>query len=594
VGRQLQQLLVPLEPPVLPDFESVDRAEGWAGIVALVPDNGNAPRTSGIRLTRNGGDSLELRLAPLSVLAREAPSGDAPLEPGRDLQRFAAVLEALPGYCYTVDRNLTFTSSAGQGLAVLNLRPGQVIGLNLRDLWGTRDCTYEPLVCHLKALAGISTSYKDVCLGRSIELRVQPLRDAAGGVCGAIGVAIDVTEREQARDEQAKLAAQLRQAQKLEAIGRLAGGLAHDFNNYLTCILGNLSLLEAHVPRGSDAESFLQQANAAVDGAASLTRQLLAFSRTQLVQPRPLNLSALVERSSKLWRRVLGDNIVLSTRCAADLWSVNADPGQVEQALVNLVLNARDAISGEGEVVVATRNLELTCRSAELPEGLSPGKYVALSVQDTGRGLTELERQRLFEPFFTTKEVGEGTGLGLATVCSTVQQLGGAIRVQSEQGKGSTFQILLPQVDAAAASELPYCASRGLSSARGGTETILLVEDEPLVLELAQRTLQQLGYDVLPCSTPDQALCCFGEYQSKVQLIVTDLVMPRMSGKELAGRINALSPGVPVLFSSGYGESTVAQQGVVDDGVHYISKPYPPRELADKVRMLLDLRHARG
>jgi signal transduction histidine kinase/CheY-like chemotaxis protein len=599
VGRKLQQLLVPLEPAALPDFDSVDGAEGWSGIVALVPDNGNAPRTSGIRLTRasagaGGGDLLELRLAPLSVLAGEAPNGDAPLEAGRDLQRFAALLELVPGYCYTVDRNLAFTSSAGKGLAALNLRPGQVIGVNLRDLWGTQEDTYEPLVCHLKALAGISTNYSDVCLGRSIELLIRPLRDAEGVVVGAIGVAIDVTEREQARDEQRKLTAQLRQAQKMEAIGRLAGGLAHDFNNYLTCILGNLSLLEAHAPRGSDAESFLLQASSAVDSAASLTRQLLAFSRAQVVHPRPVNLSVLVERSSKLWMRLLGDNITLRTDCAGDLWSVNADAGQLEQALVNLVMNARDAIAGAGEVVVATRNCELLPGS-DLLQGsdLLPGKYVELSVQDTGRGLSDLERQRLFEPFFTTKDVGEGTGLGLSTVNATVQQNRGAIRVESAQGKGTTFHILLPQVDAVAAYELPYGArGRALSAAPGGTETILLVEDEPLVLEMAQRTLQQLGYNVLPCSSADEALRTFGEYQSKVQLLVTDLMMPRMNGKELASRISALSPGVPVLFSSGYGESMVAQQGVVDDGVHYIGKPYRPRELADRVRNLLDQRSA--
>lgn len=595
VGRKLQQLLVPLEPAVLPDFDSVDRTEGWSGIVALLPDNGNAPRTSGIRLTRNGGDSLELRLAPLSVLAKESPNGDAPLEAGRDLQRFAALLEQLPGYCYTVDRNLTFTSSAGKGLGVLNLRPGQVIGVNLRDLWGTRDETYEPLICHLKALAGISTSYEDVCLGRSIELLIRPLYDAERSVIGAIGVAIDVTEREQAREKHAQLAAQLRQAQKMEAIGRLAGGLAHDFNNYLTCILGNLSLLEVHTPPGSEAAAFLQQANAAVDSAASLTRQMLAFSRKQVLHPRPLNLSALVERSSKLWLRLLGDDIALRTQCAGDLWTVNVDAGQLEQALVNLVMNARDAIAGGGEVVVATRNVELRSGSAELSEAkpaeeLLPGRYVELSVQDTGRGLSDLEHQRLFEPFFTTKDVGEGTGLGLATVYAAVQQNGGAIRVESEQGRGTTFRLLLPRVDAVATSELPQGAGGGLSLAPRGRETVLLVEDEPLVLELAQRTLQQLGYNVLPCATPDQALRTFGEYQSKVQLLVTDLAMPRMTGTELASRITALSPGVPVLFSSGHGESIVAEQGVVDDGVHYISKPYRPRELADKVRHLLDQR----
>jgi two-component system, cell cycle sensor histidine kinase and response regulator CckA len=499
----------------------------------------------------------------------------------------------MPGYCYTVNRDLVFTSSAGKGLAALNLRAGQVIGVNLRDLWGTRTDTYEPLVCHLKALAGIPATYKDVCLGRSLEYLIRPLRDGEGNVVGAIGVAVDVTDLEDARQEQGRLAAQLRQAQKMEAVGRLAGGVAHDFNNFLTCIMGNLSLLEAAIPRGSEAESFLVQANAAVDSAASLTRQLLAFSRKQVISPRPIDLGSLVERLSKILERLVGDRIGVRIECDPGLWSVNADPGQIEQVLVNLVMNARDAIAGDGQIVIETRNLDLSGPGASLPEALRPGPYVALSVKDTGRGLSDVERGRLFEPFFTTKDVGEGTGLGLATVYGAVQQNGGAITVDSELGKGTTFRILLPRVDAAASQEAALGGVRGGPAAvAGGTETVLLVEDEPLVLELAHRTLQQLGYNVLPCATPDEALRTFGEYQSRIELLVTDLVMPRMNGKELAARITALSPGVPVLFSSGYGENIIAKQGVIDDGLNFIGKPYRPRELAAKVRALLDRRRA--
>jgi signal transduction histidine kinase len=594
IGRKLEQLLVALEPDALPDFDSVRRAGSWSGIVALVPTNGNAPRTTGIRLsTPEGADSLELRLAPLSVLAAEGPSTDAPMEPGRDLQRLAAILEVVPGYCYTVNRELVFTSSAGKGLEALGLRPGQVIGVNLRDLWGTRTDTYEPLVCHLKALAGIPTSYQDVCMGRSIEYLIRPLRGGDGSVVGATGVGIDVTEREQAREAQAKLAAQLRQAQKMEAVGRLAGGVAHDFNNFLTCIMGNLALLEGHLAKGSEAEGFLVEANAAVDSAASLTRQLLAFSRKQVISPRPIDLSSLVERLSKILERLVGDRIALRTECERELWSVSADPGQIEQVLVNLVTNAKDAIAGDGQIVIETRNLDLSGPGASLPEALRPGRYVALAVRDTGRGLSDVERSRLFEPFFTTKDVGEGTGLGLATVYGAVQQNGGAITVDSELGKGSTFRILLPQVDAAASPEAALGGARGGPAAvAGGTETILLVEDEPMVLELAHRTLQQLGYNVLPCSGPDEALRTFGEYQSRIELLVTDLVMPRMNGKELAARITALSPGVPVLFSSGFGENIIAKQGVIDDGLHFIGKPYRPHDLASKVRGLLDRRRA--
>jgi two-component system, cell cycle sensor histidine kinase and response regulator CckA len=593
VGRKLTQLLVALEPGALPELGSVPRDGAWSGIVALLPTNGNAPRTTGIRLTRaDASGALELQLAPLSVLATEAPTGDAPLEAGRDLQRFAALLEFMPGYCYTVDRDLTFTSSSGKGLAALNLRAGQVIGMNLRALWGTREDTYEPLVCHLKALAGIASTYKDVCLGRSLEYLIRPLRAADGNVTGAIGVAVDVTDAEQARQDREKLTAQLRQAQRMEAIGRLAGGVAHDFNNFLTCIMGNLSLLEAHVAKGSDAEGFLAQANAAVDSAAAISRQLLAFSRKQVISPRPVDLSSLVERLHNILERLAGTRIRLQTHCDPELWSVNADAGQLEQVLVNLVMNARDAISEEGEIVIEARNRTLDMSGGQLPEPLGPGQYVVLSVTDSGRGLSDVERSRLFEPFFTTKELGEGTGLGLATVSGAVKECGGAITVESELGKGSTFRILLPRVARAVALEAaPAAKGRSALAVTGGTETILLVEDEPLVLELAHRTLQQLGYNVLPCASADEALRIFGEYQSRIQLVLTDLVMPRMNGKELAARIRAFSPGVPVLYSSGHGENIVAHQGA-SEGLHFIGKPYRPRELAAKVRQLLDARRS--
>jgi signal transduction histidine kinase len=595
LGRRIDQLLVALEPEALPDLLSVQCAGTWSGVVALVPSNGNAPRTTGIRLTRSG-DGLELQLAPLSLLASEGPSGDAPLEPGRDLQRFAALLEMVPGYCYTVDRDLTFTSSAGKGLGVLNLRPGQVIGVNLRALWGTREDTYEPLVCHLKALAGISSTYRDVCLGRSIEYLIRPLRSDSGDVVGAIGVAIDVTEAEHARQEREKLVARLRQAQKLEAMGRLGGSVAHDFNNFLTCIMGNLSLLEKHV-MGSEAEALIAQTNVALDSAASLTRQLLAFSRKQVFSPRPLNASSLVERMHKILQRLAGTRISVQTDCHPELWSVNADAGQLEQVLVNLVLNARDAISDEGKIVISTSNYragtpqpeEALDRVGAPPPELRAGNYVALSVSDSGRGLSDVERVQLFEPFLTTRDLGQGAGIGLAMVYSTVRQSGGTVTVESEPGKGTTFRVLLPRVEAAPAPEAATGPGGRELAVAGGTETVLLVEDEPLVLEFAQRTLQQLGYNVLPCSSSDEALRVFGEAQSRIQLVVTDVLLPRLSGKDLVSRLRALSPGVAVLFCSGSDQAPLEELG---SGCDIIDKPYRPRELATKVRQLLDQRRS--
>ncbi|MET0410115.1 MAG: ATP-binding protein [Polyangiaceae bacterium] len=519
-------------------------------------------------------------------------TADVPLEAQRDLQRFAAVLELLPGYCYTVDRELVFTSSAGKGLANLQLEPGQVVGSNLRDLWGPHEETYEPLVCHKKALAGSESRYSDFCLGRSIEYLIRPLRAADGRVVGAIGVALDVTELAQAREQQAKLTAQLLQAQKLEALGRLAGGVAHDFNNFLTCIMGNLALIERHVSHAPEADAFLTQANAAVDSAASLTRQLLAFTRKQVISPRPIQLNGLIARLATILQRLAGHRIGLALDCGSELWNVNADPGQIEQVVVNLVMNARDAISDQGKITIETRNLDLSAADAALPVGLAAGQYVRLSVTDNGRGLTDIVKAHLFEPFFTTKESGAGTGLGLANARDAVLQNGGVISVESEHGKGSAFRVFLPRVHAPAASDSTRPSRSHAFDVAGGTETILLVEDEPLVLDLAHRTLQALGYNVLPCAGPDDALRTFAEYQSRIALLVTDLVMPRMNGKELAGRFTALSPSVAVLFSSGHGESVLSELGVRDDGLHFIAKPYRPGELAAKVRGLLDRREA--
>jgi signal transduction histidine kinase len=598
LGRNIEQLIVALEPAALPELDSLAPGVPWSGLVALVPTDGRTPQTAEIQLDRTSG-SLELRLSrppeagvSIGVSAvpsqRKASSPPAAEAAVHDSQRLEAILECMPGFCYTVNRDLVFTSSSGSGLGNLNLAPGQVVGMQLFDMWGTREATYEPLVCHLKALAGIPTRYQDFCLGRSLEYQIRPLRDGDGNVIGAIGVGFDVTDREHAREEQAKLTAQLRQAQKMEAIGRLAGGVAHDFNNLLTCIMGNLSLLEGRVTK--DAEVCLVEANAAVDSASSLTRQLLAFSRKQVINPRPISLSALVERLSRILERLVGARIALRTGCESPLWSVNADAGQLEQVLVNLVMNARDAISDEGEIVIETRNLSLGHPEPEPPEPLQRGDYVQLSVRDSGRGLSDVVRARLFEPFFTTKDFGAGTGLGLATVYGAVQQNGGAISVESALGQGSTFRILLPRVHSASTLDTGSMSSAPPVAVSGGTETILLVEDEPSVLELAHCTLQQLGYNVLPCSGPDEALRTFAEYQHRIQLLVTDVVMPRMNGKELAARISALSPGVSVLFSSGYGENIIAKQGVIDDGLHFIGKPYRPRELAAKVRLLLDQR----
>jgi two-component system, cell cycle sensor histidine kinase and response regulator CckA len=600
-GRQLRQLVVPLEPAELPDLTRLAGGDGFEATVAVGGREGATPCARLLTLRASSeADELFMTVLPLPSYAGKDTQAQsvAPVSLSashQSMQQFRALLDHMPGFSYTVDRNLTFTSSVGAGLHSLKLAESQLVGASLLDTWGTRDPSYEPLACHLRALAGIPQKYQDVCLGRSLEYQLRPLRNAEGEVVGVIGVGFDVTERELAREEQAKLTAQLRQAQRLEAIGRLAGGVAHDFNNLLTCIMGNLTLAEGQVPPNSKLTHFLNGASAAAESAATLTRQLLAFGRKQVIEPRPVNLSALIERIKGMLERLIGESITLRTNTAADLWHVHADPGQLEQVLVNLVANARDAITGHGEIVVQTENYELLPSESE-HHGLRPGRYALLSVRDTGRGMSDVVRSRLFEPFFTTKETGAGTGLGLATVYGAVQQNGGTVTVDSTLGQGSVFRIYLPMVAVDVAVAVPSDAGVPASSPRsqGGTETILLVEDEPLVLELARCTLEQLGYNVLPCSSPDEALRTFNEYQQRIGLLVTDVVMPRMNGKELASRVRSLQPGIAVLFSSGYGEDIIAKQGVLDAGLDFIGKPYRPSELGAKVRAILDRRLARA
>jgi len=374
----------------------------------------------------------------------------------------------------------------------------------------------------------------------------------------------------------------------MESVGQLAGGIAHDFNNLLTCIMGNVALAIDLTEPQSRTAVMLRGAASAADSAATLTRQLLAFSRKQVIEPRPLKLDELVERVQTMLRRLIGQEVTLKCSSVEDLWFVCADPGQLEQILVNLVVNARDAISGKGTIVISTENQELEENDCSVGQ-LAPGQYVHMTVKDDGQGMSEQVRLKLFEPFFTTKELGEGTGLGLATVYGSIQQNGGEITVQSALGEGSEFHIYLPRVAAPMGirkEETPTRPSDRVAS--GGSEHILLVEDEVSVLELSQRALESLGYHVYACPSADEALRLLENNDRRIDLVVTDVVMPRINGKELAGRIAALHPGMPILFTSGYGESIIATNGVIDSDLHFLAKPYRPAQLARKVREVLD------
>jgi two-component system cell cycle sensor histidine kinase/response regulator CckA len=378
---------------------------------------------------------------------------------------------------------------------------------------------------------------------------------------------------------------QLRQAQKMEAVGRLAGGIAHDFNNLLTAIFGYSDLLGQDLPPASPAHEDLKEIRNAATRAAGLTGQLLAFSRQQVLQPVVLNINDVMENIEKMLRRLLGEDIALETHLAPDLGNAKADPGQLEQVIMNLVVNARDAMPTGGKLTVETSNVVLSADYAGAHRPVEPGEYVMVAISDSGIGMDETVKARLFEPFFTTKEVGTGTGLGLATVYGIVKQSGGYIWAYSEPGHGATFKFYLPRVRAPVA-ETKKAEPTGATL--GGTETILLAEDDEPLRRLARELLVKLGYHVLEAADPPAALALARTYPGEIHIVVSDVVMPGQSGLQLARQVAADRPLVKVLFMSGYTDEAIVRHGLLDPGSNFLQKPFTPAVLARKVREVLD------
>ncbi|HXV42230.1 MAG TPA: ATP-binding protein, partial [Anaerolineae bacterium] len=395
----------------------------------------------------------------------------------------------------------------------------------------------------------------------------------------------EITERKRAEEIRTQLEQQLLHLQKLEAVGRLAGGVAHDFNNLLTAILGFAGMALAALPADHPACSDIQGIQNTVQRAANLTRQLLTFARRQFIDPQVINLNDVVLNIEKMLSRLIGEDIKLTTTLDQGLGPVKADPGQLEQVLVNLAVNARDAMPNGGELVIETANVTLDHHYARRHVEVTPGDYVLLAVSDTGMGMTEEVKTRLFEPFFTTKEVGKGTGLGLATCFGIVKQSGGHIRAYSESGEGTTFKIYLPRVGGVAS---PLLKPEPLDLLAQGTETILLAEDEAAVRDLAARALRQQGYTVLEAATGKEALR-LAQLEKEIHLLVTDMVMPQMAGTELADRLKTARPSLKVLFMSGYTDSKIIRYGLPHSGIAFLQKPFSAQRLIRKVRDMLDL-----
>ena len=418
-----------------------------------------------------------------------------------------------------------------------------------------------------------------------VSISTAPLTDGGGRPAGVVAIYTDITDRRRAEEELRQSQAQLRQAQKMEAVGRLAGGIAHDFNNLLTAILSYSEMLLGELPPSDPMREDLEQIRRAGARAADLTHQLLAFSRRQLLQLRPVDLNVVVGGLDRMLRRLIGEDVELRTILAPDLRLTLADPGQLEQVLVNLAVNSRDAMPQGGRLVISTANTEVGQGVGPRLDQLQPGSYVSLTVEDTGTGMEPEVRERIFEPFFTTKGPGTGTGLGLSTVYGIVKQVGGSILVASEPGAGSTFTIYLPvSEDGGAAAP----ASPPAGPVRGAAETILLVEDEQLVRHLTREILVRNGYRVLEAPDGPEALALAAGFEGTIHLMLTDVVMPRMSGPELVERILPSRPAMRVLYVSGYSEEAIARQGQLTPGIELLPKPFTPGVLTARIRQILD------
>jgi PAS domain S-box-containing protein len=419
---------------------------------------------------------------------------------------------------------------------------------------------------------------------KSGEVVINPIIDETGCCTHLVGLVHELTEAKRSAAEKEQLQEQLRQAQKLESIGRLAGGVAHDFNNLLTIINGYAGLLASKLEAQAQLLGYVTEIQKAGDNAASLTGQLLAFSRKQVIRPRPLDLNSVVRDAERMLQRLMGEDIEFRTTLDPRPAWVMADPAQIHQVMINIAANSRDAMPDGGRFELITSNVEIVPPNSSNDRGAAPGHFVLTTLRDTGTGMTEEVRQNIFEPFFTTKQLGKGAGLGLATVYGIIRQSGGWIDVQSQVGQGSSFNIYLPRIDAG-----PLPADDGPASRdelRGG-ETVLVVEDDDAVRELTTTMLRGHGYNVLDAGNGQEACRVAKAHTGRIHLLLTDVVMPGMNGKELSKLLLELYPQLKVLLMSGYAENVIARRGVLDSEVAFIQKPFTSDSLAGKIRQLL-------
>jgi len=497
-------------------------------------------------------------------------------------ERYRDLVENARDIIYTHDLDGNYTSINKAGEQLTGYSREETLEMNLAQTVAPEDLEKASRMISRKLSGEPETVYELEIIakdGNRVALEVNTRLIHQNGVpVGVQGIARDITERKQ-------LEAQLRQSQKLEAVGQLAGGVAHDFNNLLTVILGYNEMMLSRMDADNPLQRAVCEIKKAGESASSLTRQLLAFSRKQVLQPKVIDLNVVVSDMGKMLVRLIGEDIELVTDLKPSMARVKADPGQIEQVLMNLAVNARDAMPRGGALIIATDNVSMDDELVRKYVSIQPGPHVMLSVSDTGLGMDTETQARIFEPFFTTKGAGKGTGLGLATVYGIVKQSGGNIWLYSELGKGTTFKIFLPRVDEFASDLETVEDTQPIPR---GSESVLLVEDEEQVRRIICEVLEQQGYNVLTAANGEEALKIAEDARTDVQLLLTDVVMPQMSGPELAEQLSVLRPQLKVLYISGYTDDAIVRHGLLDEKLHFLQKPFDAASLARKVREVFD------
>ncbi len=539
-------------------------------------------------ITRDSTGKAQYVIGALSDITESKRATEALRE---NETRLRDITSSLADWVWETDEHGVYTYSSQKGRDLFGQHPEDIIGKTPFDFMAPAEAQrvgaiFSDIVARkapIKDLENwnIRTNGERICL----LTNGVPILDEAGHLRGYRGVDKDITERRRAEEEQAKLQVQLQQAQKMESVGRLAGGVAHDFNNMLGVILGHAELALGQVDADHALHADLDEIRKAAMRSADLTRQLLAFARKQTVAPKVLDLNETVGGMLTMLRRLIGEGIDLRWQPGADLWPVKIDPSQIDQILANLCVNARDAIAGIGKMTIETANYTLDEDYCAAHAGCAPGEYARLAVSDDGSGMDKDTLLHVFEPFFTTKSAGEGTGLGLATVYGVVKQNSGFINVYSEPGQGTTFTIYLRRhVDKA----VPAPTEGAAIPARRGHETILLVEDEPAILALTKTLLERQGYSVVAAGTPGEAFRLAQAHTGEIHLLMTDVVMPEMNGRTLATNLLSVYPHLKRLIMSGYTADVISHHGVLDEGVQFIQKPFTMEGLSAKVRDALD------